>query len=79
MKKSKCRIEIIDSKFNSAGLGLVVKAAARKAREGSSLDEVIGEANRAVNQVRMFGIFETMEPSFILFWLHIVLGRQPWL
>jgi DegV family protein with EDD domain len=59
--KSRCPIEVIDSKFNSAGLGLVVIAAARLAQTGASLAEVVKEANRAVNQVRMFGMFETMK------------------
>jgi DegV family protein with EDD domain len=59
--ESRCPIEVIDSKFNSAGLGLVVMGAARLAKVGTRLSEVINEANRAINQVRMFGIFETMK------------------
>ena len=59
--KRQCPIEIIDSKFNSAGLGLVVIAAARMAQIGASFSEVINEANKAINQVRMFGMFETMK------------------
>jgi DegV family protein with EDD domain len=59
--KSQCPIEIIDSKFNSAGLGLVVTAAARTAQAGASYSEVINEARKAVNQVGMFGMFETMK------------------
>lgn len=59
--ESHCPIEIIDSKMNSGGLGLVVTAAARKAKSGASLSEVIDEANKAVNEVRMFGMFETMK------------------
>jgi DegV family protein with EDD domain len=54
-------IEIIDSKLNSAGLGLVAMAAARVARAGGSLTEVIAEANNAVNRVKMFGMFNTMK------------------
>jgi DegV family protein with EDD domain len=61
MMGSSCPIEVIDSKFNSAGLGLVVVAAARMAQSGVGLDEVINEANKAIGQVRMFGIFETMK------------------
>jgi DegV family protein with EDD domain len=59
--KSQCPIEIIDSKFNSVGLGLVVTAVARTAQAGASFYEVINEANKAINQVGMFGIFETMK------------------
>ena len=58
--EGKCPIEVIDSKFNSAGLGLVVLAAARLAQSGAGLSEVIDEANKAIDQVRMFGVFETM-------------------
>jgi DegV family protein with EDD domain len=59
--KSRCPIEVIDSKFNSAGLGLVVIAAAQLAESGAGLAEVVAEAKSAVNQVRMFGMFETMK------------------
>lgn len=56
-----CPIEVIDSKFNSAGLGLVATAAARVAKSGASFKEVVDEANKAVKQVSMFGMFETMK------------------
>jgi DegV family protein with EDD domain len=59
--ESHCPIEIIDSRMNSGGLGLVVAAAARRAKSGASLSEVIAEANKAANEVRMFGMFETMK------------------
>jgi len=55
-----CPIEVIDSKMNSAGLGLVVLAAARKANSGARFSEVVAEANRAIDEIRMFGMFETM-------------------
>jgi DegV family protein with EDD domain len=51
----------VDSKFNSAGLGLVVIAAARLAQLGASIDEVIQEVKKAINQVNMFGMFNTMK------------------
>jgi DegV family protein with EDD domain len=53
-------IEVIDSKFNSAGLGLVAIAAARLASSGASLSEVVEETHRAIAQVRMFGMFGTL-------------------
>ena len=59
--ESQCPIEIIDSGFNSAGLGLVVMAAARAAQVGANQTEVVNEAKKAVKDVRMFGIFETMK------------------
>lgn len=59
--ESRCPIQVIDSKFNSAGLGLVVLAAARAAKSGATLTEVINETNKAISEVRMFGMFETMK------------------
>lgn len=59
--ESHCPVEIIDSKFNSAGLGLVVTAAARMAKSGAEFLEVINEAKKTINQVGMFGMFETMK------------------
>ncbi len=58
---SQCPIEVVDSKFNSAGLGLVVAAAARVAKSGADFAEVIDEAKRATDQVGMFGMFETLK------------------
>ncbi len=52
-------IQLIDSKLNSAGLALVVTAAARLAQKGASFDMVVAEALKAVQEVRMFGIFQT--------------------
>jgi len=59
--KSPCPIETIDSGFNSAGLGLVVAAAARKAQAGAGFSEVVEEAKKAAGQVSMFGMFGTMK------------------
>jgi DegV family protein with EDD domain len=58
---SQCPIEIIDSGLNSGGLGLVVKAAAVTAQAGANMAEVVNEAKKAVQEVRMFGLFETMK------------------
>jgi DegV family protein with EDD domain len=59
--KSQCPIEIIDSGLNSGGLGLVVTAAAKAAQTGGTMAEVVSEANKAVKEVRMFGMFKTMK------------------
>ena len=59
--KSQCPIVVIDSGFNSAGLGLITLAAARKAKAGASLNEIVEEVQKAIGQVRMFGLFETMK------------------
>ena len=52
-----CPIEVVDSKFNSVGLALVVMAAARSAQAGNSVEDVISAARKAIRQVRMFGMF----------------------
>jgi DegV family protein with EDD domain len=61
MLESRCPIEVIDSHFNSGGLGIVVMAAARLAQSGAGLAEVVHEAHKAISEVRMFGVFETMK------------------
>jgi DegV family protein with EDD domain len=58
--KGRCQIEVVDSKFNSGGLGLVVMAAAQKAKSGAGINEVLDETYRAISQVKMFGMFQTM-------------------
>ena len=61
MVKGNCPIEVIDSRFTSVGLALVVMAAARLAKAGESLLSVFEETRRAIGQVRMLGIFDTMK------------------
>ena len=39
----------------------MVKAAARAAQAGANMSEVVNEAKTAVQEVRMFGLFETMK------------------
>jgi DegV family protein with EDD domain len=54
-------IEVVDSRFNSAGLGLIAIAAARVAKAGAGLSDVLEEARKAIGQVQMFGMFNTMK------------------
>jgi len=61
MMNDPAAIEVIDSKFNSGGLGLVVKAAAMAAQYGGGIKEVAQEAKNAIEHVSMFGIFQTMK------------------
>ena len=58
-----CRypIEVIDSGLNSAGLALVVMAAARAAQERKNLPVVLSETKKAMRQTSMFGVVETTE------------------
>lgn len=59
--KGECRIEVIDSHFGSVGLALVVMAAARIAKSGRNLQSVLEETQKAINQVHLLGIVETMK------------------
>jgi len=61
MAKGKCQIEVVDSRFTSVGLGMVVMAAARLARAGGNLQSVLEEASRAISQVSMLGVFDTVK------------------
>ncbi|MFC1988578.1 DegV family protein [Chloroflexota bacterium] len=61
MTNEKCQIEVIDSRFASVGLALVAIAAARAANAGGSLPEIVQETHRAISQVRMLGILNTMK------------------
>ena len=56
-----CKIEIVDSQRGSMSLGLVVIAAARAAQAGASLSEVVEVANKAINTIRDFFTFDTLE------------------
>jgi len=61
MMKGECQIEVVDSHLISVGLALVVMAAARLASAGDSLPSVLEETQRAIGQVHMLGIFDTMK------------------
>jgi len=58
---SKCRIEIVDSLFNSAGLGLITITAAKLANSGANLQKVMVEVKKAISEVKMLGIFDTLK------------------
>ncbi len=60
MVKEKCQIEVVDSHVTSVGLGLIVMAAAKVARVGGSLRDVFEETQRAIEQVYMLGLINTM-------------------
>ncbi|HEY41058.1 MAG TPA: DegV family protein [Dehalococcoidia bacterium] len=61
MFESSCPIEVVDSTFNSGGLALAVLAAARLAKAGKRLPEILEETNRAIRQIEMLGMFDTMK------------------
>jgi len=55
------RIEIIDSRTTVAHLGLIALSAARAAREGASLEEVMAIANAVYSRSKLFFIPRTLE------------------
>lgn len=58
---SKCTIEVVDSLFNSVGLGLITIAAAKLANSGATIQAVLSEVSMAISQVKMLGIFDTLK------------------
>ncbi|MBN1375347.1 MAG: DegV family protein [Dehalococcoidia bacterium] len=58
---SRVPVEVVDSQLNTMGLGLAAMAAARLAKAGASLKEVVAEARTAITQIRMLGIFDTLK------------------
>lgn len=55
------RIEIIDSRSASMGLGFQVMAAAEAARAGASLEEVVAAANRVREHMYILFMVDTLE------------------
>jgi DegV family protein with EDD domain len=54
------RIEVVDSLAVSMGLGLITMAAARLARAGENLQEVLEGVKQTIPHIRMMGIFDTL-------------------
>ena len=52
---SKCRVEVIDSRSASIGLGLIVIAAAESAQQGNNLDQIIDLVHQIIPRTRIFG------------------------
>ena len=59
--KSKARLEVIDSLSAMVGLGLIVVAAAKVAKTGASLDEVINVVRSSMSRVDFRLAFDTLE------------------
>lgn len=54
-------VEIVDSRSNCMELGFAVLAAARAAKEGKELDQVVGEAQRVIDRSRFLFVPHTLE------------------
>jgi DegV family protein with EDD domain len=61
MMEKKCRVEVIDSETVAMGLGLVVLAAAREARNGMKLDELISFVNQSLSRTHFIVYFDTLK------------------
>jgi len=61
LRKSKARLEIIDSLWATMGLGLIAISAAKAAQAGASFNEVIDVARSSMRRVDMRMAFDTLE------------------
>jgi DegV family protein with EDD domain len=61
MAKPECEVYVIDSLSLSAALGLIVIAAARVAKAGGNLAEVLEETKKAVSQTQFMGLLDTLQ------------------
>jgi len=57
----RCSIMIVDSMTTSVGLGILVKAAARAAREGASLDDIVRLVRGMLPHIYLIFYVETMD------------------
>ncbi|MBI4312184.1 MAG: DegV family protein [Chloroflexi bacterium] len=55
------QVEVLDSLQATLGLGLVATAAAKAAKGGASLAEVMAVAQLAIGEVQLFGVLDTLE------------------
>jgi len=61
LMKGKCRVEVIDSRLAIMAQGLVVMAAAKAAKDGAKLDEVISLTRRNIPRADVRMVFDTLE------------------
>jgi len=59
--KPRCEVRVVDSFSLSAGLGLTVMAAARAAKAGGKLEDVMEETMKGVRQTQIRGLLDTLE------------------
>ena len=58
--KPKCEVHVVDGLSVSVGLGVVATAAARVARAGGKLAEVLEETQNAISQTQIRGLLDTL-------------------
>ena len=59
--KPRCEVHVFDSLSVSAGLGLIVLAAARVAKSGGKLSEVLEETRKAISKTQIRALLETLQ------------------
>ena len=59
--KPRCEVHVVDSMSVSAGLGLIVLAAARVAKSGGKLSEVLEETRKAISKTQIRALLETLQ------------------
>jgi DegV family protein with EDD domain len=60
-RKSKCPIKLADSRLALMGMGLVAIAAAKAAKRGASLDELVALTEKNINRLDMRIAFDTLD------------------
>ena len=55
------RIETVDSKHGSMGLGLIAVRASKVAKNGGSVDDVVNAINQSIDSVKFFALLDTLE------------------
>jgi len=61
MAKLKCEVHVVDSFSVSVGLGLIATAAARMAKAGGKLAEVLKETEKAISQTQVRALLDTLQ------------------
>lgn len=63
-KERKCQIEVIDSWALVMGMGFLAILAAKLAKEGESLKEIVKAVEEAIPRVHLLGVLDTLEYVF---------------
>jgi DegV family protein with EDD domain len=61
LMKKQCRVEVLDSQWAVMAQGFIAIAAAKAARAGASIDEVLDVARNTMRRVDMYAAFDTLE------------------
>ena len=61
MVKNKCPIEVIDTQTLSIAFGLIVIQAAKMARSGKSLKQIVAGVNKMIPNVHLLILFDTLK------------------